>query len=77
MLEKPPVRVGIRSRKDKTWPTIRHSRETPIGQWTEWGLTVGWHEYVDRRGNVRKYYKNNLSQMPSGYEDDARRRERA
>lgn len=40
----------------------------PIGQWTEWGLTVGWHEYVDRRGNVRKYYKNNLSQMPSGYE---------
>ena len=40
----------------------------PIGQWTEWGLSVGWHEYVDRRGNIRKYYKNNLSQMPSGYE---------
>lgn len=40
----------------------------PIGQWAKWGLTVGWHEYVDRRGRVRKYYKNNLSQMPSGYE---------
>lgn len=40
----------------------------PIGQWTEWGLTVGWHEYVDRRGKLHKYWHNNVAQMPSGYE---------
>ena len=40
----------------------------PIGQWTEWGQHVGWHEYKDRRGDIHHYYRNNVAQMPSGYE---------
>lgn len=40
----------------------------PIGQWTEWGQHVGWHEYKDRRGDIHHYYRNNVAQMPSGHE---------
>lgn len=41
----------------------------PEGKWTPWkDGQVGWHEYRTRSGEIKKYYRNNVKQMPSGCE---------